>query len=267
MNTTEPTEPVPHQLHGESDGPGCPVSAMRPLDPDRHDKSKAARDAAWKKHEPNWRFRAPPLTFIVAWDAALDHAAQEQRNPVLGPECPKCGTIPLNLPPEKVAEIRALFPELDAQEQPVPPAAPTGSARDWLASWYDETRPAKHVYGFAVDLADRADAAERRLATSQRARKSLSDACDHLQAKMQAAREAIRTKEANELASAAEADTLRAQLAAAQDETRRLREALDNLCVAVAGAGVRHPKERELLQECYDAARAALAAQKEGEES
>lgn len=52
---------------------------------------------------------------------------------------------------------------------------------------------------------------------------------------------------------------LRAQLAAAQAEAGRLREALDNLCIAVAGAGVRHPKERELLQECYDAARAALA--------
>lgn len=239
------------------------MSAMRPLDPDRHDKSKAARDAAWKKHEPNWRFRAPPLTFIVAWDAALDHAAQEQRNPVLGPECPKCGTIPLNLPPEKVAEIRALFPELDAQEQPAPPAAPTQSAREWVRKKLFQATDLKvwaiHMED-ALKLADRADAAEAQEKQARDGWRAAEIALDAWMAK-------LRNEQGLRLIALVERDDLRAQLAAAQDETRRLREALDNLCVAVAGAGVRHPKERELLQECYDAARAALAAQKEGEES
>jgi hypothetical protein len=62
----------------------------------------------------------------------------------------------------------------------------------------------------------------------------------------------------------AQCDQLRAQLAAAQAEAARLREALCNLCAAVAATGGRHPKEWELLKESYDTARAALA--KEGDE-
>jgi hypothetical protein len=247
---------------------------MRPVDPDRHEKSREARDAAWKKHEPNWRFRAPPLTFIVAWNAALDHAAQEQ-------PCLECTTIgqsacpdhaqeqpehPLaklaaeqrSLTPEERAVLDHHFWELIAQEQPAPPAARTQSARDWM----EERRS---IYTglaacHAIELADRADAAE---AWKRSAMVVLSE-WDKAHV---AAGKPGKLGESMALATAREIESLRTQLAAAQDEARRLREALENLCIAVTCVGVRHPKEREILQEYYDAARAALAAQKEGKES
>ena len=257
---------------------------MRPVDPDRHEKSREARDAAWKKHEPNWRFRAPPLTFIVAWDAALDHAAQEQRNPVLGPECPKCGTIPLNLPPETGAKIRALFPELDAQEQPAPPAATTGSAREWLERDEREWPLPIHaerivfegcdsvtmapdaylaLYEDATQLADRADAAEAQEKQARDGWRAAEIALDAWMAK-------LRNEQGLRLIALVERDDLRAQLAAAQDETRRLLELIGLASTsfsmleaylgpqwveAVANMGLSGPYKIH--------ARAALAAQKE----
>ena len=154
---------------------------------------------------------------------------------MLGHECPKCGTIPLNLPPEAEKEIRALFPEL---EQP----APDGSAVEWVQ---DKTNTLKNgewsiLPEDALELAQRCDRAERMLSETEQ---QLADR-KWVEQKLNSA--------VNEMT---------AKLAAAERRVERLREVLR--LIQWSGGG--HTDEGLYCNGswCAEQARAALAETKE----
>lgn len=242
----------------------------------------------------------------------LDHAAQEQ---------PKCGWTPdtttESWDTDCGRDIKILVYDFEgkpgfcpgcgrrveraghAQEQPAPPAAPTGSARELVETgieaaliYITELRQPGSTEQFvkAVDyltplqtltdrtmletaariiaakfgsLADRADAAEAQEKQARDGWRAAEIALDAWMAK-------LRNEQGLRLIALVERDDLRAQLAAAQDETRRLREAASNLIKTVMIPDLENGENwrvHQLKTGYIRELRAALAAQKEGKES
>lgn len=98
------------------------------------------------------------------------------------PWCDQCGsyhhTSAPHISPRGVREpIESGFDDPDAK-------LPPPTAREHLNFWYDETRPARHVYKFAIDLAKRADEAEAKAVEQGRNAVELFDECKKLRAQL-----------------------------------------------------------------------------------